>query len=153
MNTAAVQHCFVLRPSRWPGRIELALLALSSIACLTDPGLWPLGVVGGALAVWLGHRRAARERPWLRVELRIDAGGRVEWRGSDVDSALHLQITDDSVVVPGLIALRLRSTATGERRPVRSLLLMADSAPPDTLRRLHVLLHALARADQADERI
>jgi len=122
-----------LKPSRLLGLLLLGMVAvaLAAIQYSALPGAAQLAlgvaVIGLSGWGWWQTRYAVALRMTVdgRLQSRDDQG---EWR--------DVEVLGDSLVSPALIVLRYRTSA----RHVRSLTLLTDSASPDTLRRLRVLL-------------
>jgi toxin CptA len=122
-----------LKPSRLLGLLLLGMAALALLA-IRDAAL--PGIVQLALAVvviGLGIRGWRQTRH--PAALRMVADGRLQ--GMDEQGEWRdVEVLGDSLVSPALIVLRYRASPSH----VRSLTLLPDSAVPDDLRRLRVLL-------------
>jgi len=122
-----------LKPSRLLGLLLLgmAAVALTAIqfAALPDTVQLALGsiVIGLSVAGWRKTR--------CPEALRMTADGRLQ-RTDDQGEWRDVEVLRDSLASPALIVLRYRTSA----RHVRSLTLLPDSASPDNLRRLRVML-------------
>ena len=122
-----------LKPSRLLGLLLLgmAAVALTAIqfAALPDTVQLALGsiVIGLSVAGWRKTR--------CPEALRMTADGRLQ-RTDDQGEWRYVEVLRDSLASPALIVLRYRTSA----RHVRSLTLLPDSASPDNLRRLRVML-------------
>jgi len=129
-----------------PSRRLLALLGLLHLGAIAAPWVsalpWAaaLGLSAAALlslvATWRAHRRARAHGGW---ELECRDGAWTLQAGGVAEAVTPLP---DSTVLPALIVLRLRAAAG-----VRTLVLLADSAPAAELRRLRVALRFGPLAD------
>ena len=122
-----------LKPSRWLGLmlVGLAVLAWVAIYLAALPGGLQLAL-GLAVAGWSawGWRQAAP-----RASLRLATDGQLQIL-DDSPAWCNAEIQGDSFVSAALIVLRYRAPGG----PLRTLVLLPDSADADDLRRLRVLL-------------
>jgi toxin CptA len=131
-----------LKPSRLLGLLLLgmAAVALAAIQFAALPGTVQLAlgsiVIGLSVAGWRKTR--------CPEALRMTADGRLQ-RTDDQGEWRDVEVLRDSLASPALIVLRYRTSG----RHVRSLTLLPDSASPDNLRRLRVMLR-WARRTRSD---
>jgi len=142
------QRFFTLRPSRLLVLL-IILLCLSSLAML-----WLLPLPTTALLFmtmllpgWCGHKL------WRDAALRLPQSVEA-FRLEEKDAAvlmlrngkkLQCRVCPDSLVTPGLVILNV---ALGERRTVRSLMILPDAMGRADFRRLRVLLRWGETPDQ-----
>jgi toxin CptA len=131
-----------LKPSRLLGLVLLGMagLALAAICLAAMPGTVRL-VLGAAVigfAAW-GWRQAR-----CAAVLRMQADGRLQSRDEQGEWR-DVEVLGDSLVSPALIVLRFRTHS----KRVRTLVLLADSADADDLRRLRISLR-WARRTRSD---
>ena len=126
-----------LRPSRL---LSLALVLAHSLAAYAVwislgglPRALAVGAVLASVAATLAH--AALRTPWSAVSLELTEDGRASWK--DRRGAWHEGALGAShFVSPVLVVVELKP----RNRGVKRLILLADSAPRDELRRLRVRL-------------
>ena len=129
-----------LRPS--PRLAAILMVACSSalLLLLIVPVVWWVKLLGGVgivvASVWHLRRQAWRSVPEAWVGLRWSAeNGWQAWRRND--EALQIVILPDSMVTSALSVIRFR--CEGQRWPL-AIVLLADSAESEALRRLRVQL-------------
>ncbi|HWU34551.1 MAG TPA: protein YgfX [Methylovorus sp.] len=129
-----------LRPSRRLAAILMVASGGAVLMLLMVPLPWWVTLLGALLIVVASLRQLQRHawrsvpQAWMRLQWTVESGWQA-WRHDG--QAMQITILPDSMVTSVLTVIRFR--CAGQRWP-QALVLLADSADPESLRRLRVQL-------------